>query len=74
MAVGSLIANKDGEVAVLKQGGTKTVLARNTLPDPVQGSMVTANGVLYLTTNSHLYAIGSAGKDLSAPGSQPSAR
>jgi len=66
------IANKDGEATVLKHGRTKTVLARNTLPDSVNGSMAAVNGVLYFTTSSHLYAMGNTGQDSIVPVSRPS--
>jgi len=54
------IANQDGEIMVFKQGKKAVLLAKNSLPGPVHGSAVVANGVLYITDSSHLYAIAQA--------------
>lgn len=55
------IRNEDGDVVVLKAGKQKQVLATNTLPGLIHGSVVAANGVLYIAGEKRLYAIRSRG-------------
>jgi outer membrane protein assembly factor BamB len=52
------VRNGDGEVIVLKTGREKKLLAKNSgLPSVDNGSVVAANGVLYLAGNKTLYAV-----------------
>ena len=53
------VQNAEGAVGVFAAGRKKKLLARNeSLPDLAHGTPVAANGVLYLTGQQHLYAIG----------------
>lgn len=56
------IGNEDGDVIVFAHGKEKKVLATNRMGGPVYSSPVVANGVLYIGTMSHLFAISADGK------------
>ena len=47
----------DGEVVVLQAGKEKKVLATNALPGLGHGTPTAANGVLYVTGDTRLYAM-----------------
>jgi hypothetical protein len=49
---------EDGSIAVFQAGKTYKVLATNDMENHVTTSPVVANGVLYIATESKLYAIG----------------
>lgn len=51
------VSNEDGEVVVLKEGREKAVLATNRLPGILHGSVVAADGVLFLAAQSRLLAV-----------------
>ncbi|MDH3583340.1 MAG: PQQ-binding-like beta-propeller repeat protein, partial [Phycisphaerae bacterium] len=51
------IGNEDGDVTILKAGREKKVLATVPVDDPVYSSPVAANGVLYIASQTQLYAI-----------------
>ena len=51
------IGTEDGDLWILKAGREKKVLNRINLGAPVYSSPITANGVLYVTSQTHLYAI-----------------
>jgi len=51
------LGNEDGILTILKAGPTKEVLAEVEFPAPIYSSAIAANGVLYVATQSHLYAI-----------------
>lgn len=51
------IGNADGDVTILAAGKEKKVLATINVDDPVYSSAVAANGVLYIGTQTQLYAI-----------------
>jgi len=53
------IANEDGDVTVLAHGRELKVIARNSMKETVHGSLAVADGVLYLATQTRLYAIAS---------------
>ena len=55
-----MIGDEDGDVDVLKAGREKEVLSEINFGNTVYSTPVVANGVLYIMTRSHLYAI--AGK------------
>jgi len=51
------LGNEDGDVIVLKHGKQVKVLATNAMNDTVYGTVVAANGALYIVTRTRLYAI-----------------
>jgi len=50
------IGNEDGELAILKQGRKMEKLGLVEFSAPIYSSPVIANGVFYITTQTHLYA------------------
>ncbi len=50
------LGNEDGELVVLKHGREKEEIDTISYPAPIYGSPVVANGVLYVMTQTHLYA------------------
>jgi len=52
------IGDEDGDVAVLELSPKRKLLAENNMGNAVYGSPVVANDVLYISTRSHLVAIG----------------
>lgn len=51
------LGNEDGILTILKHGPEKELLAEVEFPAPIYSSAIAANGVLYVATQSHLYAI-----------------
>lgn len=51
------LGNEDGILTILKAGPKKELLAEIEFPAPIYSSAIVANGVLYMATQSHLYAI-----------------
>lgn len=51
------VRNEDGEVVVLATGREKKVLATNAMPDLAHGTVVAANGRLYIGGQTKLYAL-----------------
>jgi outer membrane protein assembly factor BamB len=51
------IGTEDGDLLVLATGKTMKEIARNDMRAPVYASPVIANGVMYVATPTHLYAI-----------------
>ena len=51
------LANEDGELLVLKAGPVKKVLHVIDMGALVYSSPIVANGVLYIATQTHLYAV-----------------
>ena len=52
------IGDEDGDIEVLKHGKKKKVVAKMNMGSSVYTTPAVANGVLYVATKSHLYAIG----------------
>jgi outer membrane protein assembly factor BamB len=52
-----MIGDEDGDLTVLKTGPVKEVLSEINFGNTVYGTPVVANGVLYVMTRSHIYAI-----------------
>ena len=50
------LGNEDGELVILKAGKEKEEIATVEFPTPIFSTPVVANGVLYIMTQSHLYA------------------
>ena len=50
------IGNEEGELFILAEGKEMKELGSVEFPSPVMGTPVAANGVLYITTHTHLYA------------------
>ena len=57
-----IIGNEDGIVTILEAGPKKKLLAEVEFPSKVYSSAVLANGVLYIATPSHLFAIDAQAK------------
>jgi outer membrane protein assembly factor BamB len=53
-----LLGNEDAELVVLKTGRTMKHVRTIEFTSPIYSSPVAANGILYITTQTHLYAIG----------------
>lgn len=51
------VGDEDGDLVVLAAGKEKKVLSETNLGAPVYSTPVVANGVLYVASNTHLYAI-----------------
>jgi outer membrane protein assembly factor BamB len=51
------LGNEDGELHVLKASKKLTVVKELALPAPIYSSPILANGVLYVGTQTHLYAV-----------------
>ncbi|MFN3169044.1 MAG: PQQ-binding-like beta-propeller repeat protein [Phycisphaeraceae bacterium] len=51
------LGNEDGILTILKAGPEKQVIREVEFPAPIYSSAIAANGVLYVATQSHLYAI-----------------
>jgi len=56
------IGNEDGELTILAASAEKKVIRVVPFPAPIYSSPIVANGVLYVATQTHLYAIGSPAK------------
>lgn len=52
------LGDEDGVLHVLKAGKKRKVLNQIALPAPIYSTPIQANGVLYVATQTHLYAIG----------------
>jgi outer membrane protein assembly factor BamB len=50
-------ATRQGEVLIFKADKEKKLLAAIDMKSPISGSPVAANGILYITTMTHLYAV-----------------
>lgn len=50
------LGNEEGELFILAEGKEMKELGSVEFPSPVMGTPVAANGVLYITTHTHLYA------------------
>lgn len=52
-----LMTSEDGDTFVVRAGPTHEVLRTNSLDEPIWASPALANGVIYIRTDKHLYAI-----------------
>ena len=50
--------NEDGELVILKAGREKELIGKVDFYTPVYCSPVVANNTLYVTTHTHIFAIG----------------
>jgi outer membrane protein assembly factor BamB len=55
------IGNAEGELFILAEGKELKELATIEFPGPIMNNVVAANGVLYVTTHTHLYAFKQGG-------------
>jgi hypothetical protein len=53
-----ILGNEDGDLLVMNHGKTKPKVKTVSMGAPVYSSPVVSNGVLYVGTQTHLYAIG----------------
>ena len=51
------VATEDGDVFVFAHGKTKKLLTKVEMELPIRSTLVAANGVLYVMTESRLYAL-----------------
>jgi len=51
------IGNEDGYLIILRAGREKELIAEIEFPSPIYSSPVVANDVLYVATQTHLYAL-----------------
>jgi outer membrane protein assembly factor BamB len=63
------VGDEDGDLVVLASDKKMTLLSETYFPAPIYSTPVVANGVLYVATQSHLYALhdearAAANKDL----------
>ena len=56
------LGNEDGYLLIFEASADKKLLAEIEFPAPIYSSAIAANGVLYIATQSHLYAISADGK------------
>ena len=55
------VGDEDGDVAIFAASKEKQLLSETNLGAPVYSTPVVANGVLYIASNSHLFAFGGTG-------------
>ncbi len=58
------LGNEEGELFILAEGKELKELGTVEFPSPVMGTPVVANGVMYISTHTHLYAFKEGGKPL----------
>ncbi|MGE3309273.1 MAG: PQQ-binding-like beta-propeller repeat protein [Limisphaerales bacterium] len=61
------VGDEDGDVVVLAATKEKKVLSETNLPSPVYSTPVVANGVIYIASNSHLYAFHDSARAAGTP-------
>ena len=59
--------DEDGDLVVLEAAKEKKILSMTNLGAPIYSTPVVANGVLYISSNTHLFAFRSMGAELSGP-------
>ena len=52
------IGDEDGDLVILKAGPNKDLIFETNFGNTLYSTPVVANGILYVMTRSHLYAIG----------------
>lgn len=57
------VATRRGQFLILAAGREKRVIAKVNLDEPVNGTVTAANGVVYVATMEHLYAIGTGKRE-----------
>jgi outer membrane protein assembly factor BamB len=63
--------DEDGDIVILAATKEKKVLFETNLGAPVYSTPIVANGVLYIASNTHLYALQDAGRQATVQLSQP---
>jgi len=58
--------DEDGDFVVLTATKEKKILSETNMGAPVYSTPVVANGVVYLASNTHLYALGNSAKPINA--------
>lgn len=64
------IGNDDGDVHIFAHGKAKNLIAKIEMGDAIRSTPNVTNGVLYVMTQTHLYAIQQKGKAQAAAGSE----
>jgi outer membrane protein assembly factor BamB len=59
------IGNEEGELFILAEGKEKKVLGQVEFSAPLKGSVVAANGALFIATETHLYCFKDGAKPVS---------
>jgi len=65
------VGDEDGDLVVFEAGKEKKILSTTNLGAPIYSTPVVANGVLYVSSNTHLFAFQAAAKPIARLG-QPS--
>jgi outer membrane protein assembly factor BamB len=58
------VGDEDGDLAVFEASKEKKLLSVTNLGAPVYSTPVVANGVLYISSNTHLFAFAKLGPDV----------
>jgi hypothetical protein len=53
----ALSAREEGDTSVVQLGDEPTILANNSLKEPLLATPAISNGAIYLRTETHLYCI-----------------
>lgn len=61
------VGDEDGDLVVLEAGKTKKVISETNLNAPVYSTPVVANGVIYIASNTHLYAFHDSARAAGVP-------
>ena len=51
------MGKEDGDLLIFKSGKEKKLLSQTNMGAPIFATPIVANGVLYISTNTHLFAI-----------------
>jgi hypothetical protein len=60
------VGDEDGDCVVLASDKTKKVLSEVNMGAPVYSTPIVANGIMYIGTQTHLFAIGAGAKPVTA--------
>ena len=61
------VGDEDGDVVVMAASKEKKVIGETNLGSPVYGTPVVANGVVYIQSNTHLFAFSNGAGKVARP-------